>query len=278
MTTLVNGRETTSLPVADRGLQYGDGLFETIALRAGLPLLWERHLQRLTEGCQRLGLAPPDRLLLRQELDRIAGTGMRAVAKIILTRGASGRGYRPDAAGSVTRIVQRLAWPAYPANAAHHGVALRWCATRLARQPRLAGLKHLNRLEQVLARAEWQDEYAEGLMCDSDGLVIEGTKTNLFLVQADGTLVTPDLSQSGVAGVMRAQVLDSVTAMGLDCRVGPVTVGMIESAQELFLTNSLIGLWPVRQLEARRYVVGPISKKIQATLQAAGCLAEPVSA
>ena len=273
MTTLVNGLETETLPVADRGLQYGDGLFETIALLNGKPLLWERHLQRLTEGCQRLGLALPDGQLLRQELDRIAGTGIRAVAKIILTRGASSHGYRPEVASDVTRIVQRLAWPVSPENAARDGVAVRWCSTRLARQPRLAGLKHLNRLEQVLARAEWQDDYAEGLMLDSDGLVIEGTKTNLFTVQADGTLATPDLSQSGVAGVMRAQILDSVAALGLVCRVEPVNVSMLESAQELFLTNSLIGLWPIRQLEARHYVAGPVSKKIQTALQAAGCLA-----
>ena len=278
MTTLVNGLKTENLPVADRGLQYGDGLFETIALRAGLPLLWERHLQRLTEGCRRLGLSPPDAPLLRRELDQIAGNETRAVAKIILTRGVSTHGYRSPAAGGVTRIVQRLAWPTTSANAMLDGVALRWCTTRLARQPQLAGLKHLNRLEQVLARAEWRDEVDEGLMCDSEGLVIEGTKTNLFLVEADGTLVTPDLSQSGVAGVMRAQILDSAAAMGLGCRVGPVSVGMVESAQELFLTNSLIGLWPVRQLEARRYVVGPISQKIQAALQAADCLAEPISA
>jgi len=273
VTILVNGLVTTTLPVADRGLQYGDGLFETIALRNGEPLLWERHLQRLTGGCRRLGLPPPDAQLLRQELDQIAGTETRAVAKIILTRGGSGRGYRADPGAAATRIVQRLAWPAHSENIAQHGALVCWCAMRLARQPRLAGLKHLNRLEQVQARAEWQDEYAEGLMRDSDGLVIEGTKTNLFLVQADGTLVTPDLSQSGVAGVMRAQILDSTAALGLVCRVEPVTVGTLESAQELFLTNSLIGLWPIRQLEARQYVVGPVSKKIQAALQAAGCLA-----
>ena len=273
MTTLVNGRDTENLPVADRGLQYGDGLFETIALKNGKPLLWERHLQRLGEGCQRLGLVSPDGQLLRKELDQIVGTEPRAVAKIILTRGLSSRGYQPVEASSCTRIVQRLVWPVSPENAAREGVAVRWCTTRLARQPRLAGLKHLNRLEQVLARAEWQDDYAEGLMLDSDGLVIEGTKTNLFAVLADGTLVTPDLSQSGVAGVMRAQILDSVTALGLVCKIEPVSMGMLESAQELFLTNSLIGLWPIRQLEARHYVVGPVSQKIQAALQTSGCLA-----
>lgn len=262
-----------NLPVADRGLQYGDGLFETLALRNGEPLLWDRHVQRLGEGCQRLGLPAPDASLLREEVTRIAGSEARAVAKIILTRGTAGRGYRADASATTTRIVQRLSWPTHPDAAGKEGVIVRWCDTRLARQPRLAGMKHLNRLEQVLARAEWQDDYAEGLMRDTDGLVIEGTRTNLFLVRDDGTVVTPDLSQSGVAGVMRAQVLDSAAAMGLNCIVQAVTTDMVESAQELFLTNSLIGIWPIRRIEARHYVVGQISQTLQAALHAADCLA-----
>ncbi|MEK7304311.1 MAG: aminodeoxychorismate lyase [Pseudomonadota bacterium] len=273
MTTLVNGQASTNLQVADRGLQYGDGLFETLALRNGDPLLWDRHIQRLGDGCRRLGLPAPEASLLREEVTRIAESEAHAVAKIILTRGTAGRGYRVDASGTVTRIVQHLPWPAYPDAAGKEGVTVRWCETRLARQPRLAGMKHLNRLEQVLARAEWQDDYAEGLMCDTDGLVIEGTMTNLFLVRADGTVVTPDLSQSGVAGVMRAQVLDSAAAMGMNCIIQAVTTDMVESAQELFLTNSLIGIWPIRRIEARHYVVGQISQTLQAALHAADCLA-----
>lgn len=273
MTTLVNGQVGACLPVNDRGLQYGDGLFETLALRNGEPLLWDRHIQRLGEGCQRLGLPAPNMALLREELARITGLKERAVAKIILTRGNAGRGYRPDTHSVAMRIVQCLPWPAFPDTAGKEGVDVRWCETRLARQPRLAGMKHLNRLEQVLARAEWQDDYAEGLMCDTDGLVIEGTKTNLFLVRDDGTVVTPDLSQSGVAGVMRAQILDSVASMGLTCTIQNVTTDMVESARELFLTNSLIGIWPIRRIEARHYVVGKISQTLQAALHAADCLA-----
>jgi len=273
VTTLVNGQVSVSLSVTDRGLQYGDGLFETLALRDGEPLLWDRHVQRLGEGCRRLGLPAPEASLLREEVTRIAGSAARAVAKIILTRGTAGRGYRADAASSATRIVQRLPWPAYPVAAGKEGVAVRWCETRLAHQPRLAGMKHLNRLEQVLARAEWQDDYAEGLMRDTDGLVIEGTKTNLFLVRDDGTVVTPDLSQSGVAGVMRAQILDSAAALGMCCIIQAVTTDMVESAQELFLTNSLIGIWPIRRIEARHYVVGQISQALQAALHAADCVA-----
>ena len=273
MTTLINGKAGTPLSADDRGLQYGDGLFETLALRRGEPLLWERHVQRLREGCQRLGLPMPESGLLRDELAQIAGSDARAVAKIIMTRGSAGRGYRATTSGTATRIVQCLPWPAYPDSYGKAGVLVRWCKTRLARQPQLAGLKHLNRLEQVLARAEWQDDYAEGLMCDTDGHVIEGTKTNLFLVRDDGTVVTPDLSQSGVAGVMRAQVLESATALGMNCAIQETTTDMVESAQELFLTNSLIGIWPIRQIEARHYVVGQISQTLQAALHASDCLA-----
>jgi len=273
VTTLINGHEGASLPVTDRGLQYGDGLFETLALRNCEPLLWGRHIQRLGDGCQRLGLPAPETELLHEEVTRIAGTEARSVAKIILTRGVAGRGYRMETSGSATRIVQRLPWPAYPEAAGKEGVIVRWCDTRLARQPLFAGIKHLNRLEQVLARAEWRDDYAEGLMRDTDGLVIEGTKTNLFLVLTDGTVVTPDLSQSGVAGVMRAQVLDSAAAMGLRCIVQAVTADMVESAREVFLTNSLIGIWPIRRIEARYYVVGQITQTLQAALHAADCIA-----
>lgn len=265
MRTLINGEAADRIDVADRGLQYGDGLFETIAVVNGRIGLWERHLERLAAGCRRLGLAPPDPQRLRQEVEQVAGDGERTVVKIVVTRGRSARGYRPDDSAEPTRIVRALPWPDLPA-AAPEGVRVRWCALRLARQPRLAGLKHLNRLEQVLARAEWRDEYAEGLMCDTEGLVIEGTMSNLFVVY-QGVLTTPDLSESGVAGVVRAEVLARAPALGIPVAVRPVTPAMVEAAEELFLTNSLIGLWPIRQLETRDYVVGKITQALQQALQ-----------
>jgi 4-amino-4-deoxychorismate lyase len=269
MLILVNGQASDVVPVADRGLSYGDGLFETIAVRHGEPQLWSRHMQRLAEGCRRLELPEPDTDQLRAETQRVTGQTARAVVKIVLTRGTGARGYRPDGAIAPTRIVQGLPWPAHNGEPARDGVAVRWCNMRLARQPRLAGLKHLNRLEQVMARAEWRDEYAEGLMRDTEGLVIEGTMSNLFLVH-EGVLVTPDLSQSGVAGVMRAAVLDLAATLGIPSAMQPVTTAMVEGAQELFLTNSLIGLWPVMRLETRNYVVGKITQTLQEALSGGG--------
>jgi 4-amino-4-deoxychorismate lyase len=266
MRTLINGTVADQVDVGDRGLMYGDGLFETIAVENGRIGLWERHLERLVAGCRRLGLAPPDPHLLRDEAKRVTGDDGRAVVKIVVTRGRGARGYRPDDSAEPTRIVQALPWPGLPTTAAIEGVRVRWCALRLARQPQLAGLKHLNRLEQVLARAEWRDEYAEGLMRDTEGLVIEGTMSNLFLVH-QGVLTTPDLSESGVAGVVRAEVLARAPALGIPVAVRPVTPAMVEAAEELFLTNSLIGLWPIRQLETRDYVVGKITQALQQALQ-----------
>lgn len=269
MTILVNGLETDHLSAGDRGLQYGDGLFESIAIRDGRPLLWERHMMRLAEGCQRLMIPMPDPDILRQEVARVTHGEFLAIAKIIVTRGDSGRGYRSTTGTTPTRVVRRYSWPKFITDSAVTGVRVRWCRLRLSGQRALAGLKHLNRLEQILARLEWQDEYAEGLMCDADGRVIEGTMSNLFLVHED-TVVTPDLSESGVAGVMRAEVLAQAAAHGIATRISPLTVAMVESAEELFLTNSLIGIWPVTRLEMKPYVVGKTTQTLQAALQAAG--------
>jgi 4-amino-4-deoxychorismate lyase len=265
MLTLVNGVETGLVATADRGLQYGDGLFETIAVRNGKPRLWERHLQRLQNGCERLQIAMPENSLLEHEMQQAMQGEREAVVKIVLTRGAGGRGYRFDTATPPTRIISTHPWPTYPEQNRSQGVAVRWCRTPLARQPLLAGLKHLNRLEQVLARAEWREEYAEGLMCDSAGQVIEGTMSNLFLVR-NGVLLTPDLSQCGVEGVMRAEVLDRARQLGIETKIQPITPVAVSSADEMFITNAVIGLWPVSSLESKRYAVGKVTQALQAAL------------
>ena len=267
MHTLINGQPSDAIPITDRGLLYGDGLFETVALRQGSPVLWSGHMQRLAEGCRRLELPSPNPDQLLTEVLQVSSSAERSVAKIIITRGGGTRGYRPMPMDSATRIVMGLPWPVLPVDAKSTGVTARWCKTRLARQPRLAGLKHLNRLEQVLARAEWQDDYTEGLMRDADGLVIEGTMSNLFLVDR-GTLITPDLSQCGVAGVMRAAILEFAQQCGIPHTVRPVTPPMVEEADSLFLTNSLIGIWPIFRLETRHYeVAGKITQTLQTALQ-----------
>ena len=246
----------------DRGLAYGDGLFETIAVKAGHPLLLELHLQRLALGCSRLAIAA-DHVLIRSELLTYAQQMGDGILKLILTRGDSQRGYGASPGAQPRRILQASPSASYPQATSRDGVVLFDCATRLSEQPLLAGLKHLNRLEQVLARSEWQDPaYAEGLMRDTSGRVVEGVFSNLFLVQ-DGRLLTPDLQRSGVAGVMRAALLVEAARLAIPCHITDISLEQLQQADELFVCNSVYGVWPVRAFADLSWPVGPLTRKLQ---------------
>jgi 4-amino-4-deoxychorismate lyase len=267
MDSWVDGQPADTLSLKDRGLAYGDGLFETIAVRRGQPLLLERHLSRLADGCARLAISA-DHELLRNELLAYALALGDGVLKLILTRGDSLRGYAADPAAQPRRILQGNPPVAYPAVHGEQGVRLFPCATRLSRQPLLAGLKHLNRLEQVIARSEWQDtEHAEGLMLDQAGRVIEGVFSNLFLVR-DGVLITADLNRCGVAGVMRAELLFQAESLGIPTQITDITLEQLQWADEVFVCNSVYGIWPVKAYAALSWPVGPLTRKLQTIARA----------
>lgn len=267
MKLLINGRADGGLEAADRGLAYGDGLFETLALRAGRPLNWSRHWARLARGCERLRLPLPERGLVEAEIDRLAGGVERGVLKLILTRGPGGRGYRLPESPHPTRLLSLHPWPDYPERWRRDGVALRICRTRLGLNPALAGLKHLNRLEQVLARAEWADEVQEGLMLDVRGRVICGTMSNLFVLKG-GRLLTPRLNEAGVEGVTRERILALAPRLGLETEVVPLSLPALYGAEGLFVCNSLIGLWPVRRLEGKAFRIPPMVRRLEEALSA----------
>ena len=253
----------------DRGLQYGDGLFETVKVEGGSPEFWDRHLERLAEGCERLGLAAPETDVLAREAARLCAGNERCVLKIIVTRGAGGRGYGSPESPVPTRILSRHPWPDYAPAAWREGVVVRVCSARLATQPLLAGIKHLNRLEQVMARREWDDPaIAEGLMLDTDGFVVDGTMSNLFIV-AGGRLATPDLSLCGVAGVMRAVVLEAAAKLAGPAEVTRLTLDQVRAADEVFVTNSLVGIWPVRELDGTLYRLGGLARRLAEEVEAA---------
>lgn len=262
MLAWVDGRPAEVLSVRDRGLAYGDGLFETIAVSGARPRLLARHLARLAEGARRLGM-PLDIALMERELLAFCAQLGDGVAKLLLTRGDALRGYAVPADCVLRRVLLGAPAPAYPPVNFEQGIALFPCATRLAEQPLLAGLKHLNRLEQVLARSEWSDPaFAEGLMRDTSGRVIEGIFSNLFLV-LNGVLVTPALQRCGVAGVMRAELLAFAAEQGIASEIRDVAYDELLCAEEVFLCNSLYGIWPVRRLEAHAWPLGAITRKLQ---------------
>jgi len=259
---LINGVPGDRIDIHDRGLQYGDGVFRTLRIDQGHPRHWLRHYRKLQQDCAALGIACPDAELLAGELRQLAASRSDGIAKIIVTRGRSGRGYAPSSTATPTRILMISPLPDFPAAYWLQGVRARVCDLRLSHQPRLAGIKHLNRLENVLATMEWDDsEIAEGLLLDTDDNVVEGTRSNLFLVR-DGDLFTPDLSQCGVAGVQRARVMDWAASNDMSFRVGKLSLDDVLAADEVFLVNSVIGLWPVCQLRERNWRQHPISLQI----------------
>ncbi|AGI25074.1 4-amino-4-deoxychorismate lyase [Pseudomonas sp. ATCC 13867] len=266
MLSWVDGRSAEALSVRDRGLAYGDGLFETISVSAGRPRLLARHMARLEEGVERLSL-PVSLDRVENELLRFCTALGDGVAKLMLTRGEGARGYAPQVDAQVRRLLLGSPAPAYPARHREEGVQLFPCVTRLAEQPLLAGLKHLNRLEQVLARAEWNDPaFAEGLMRDVSGRIIEGVFSNLFLVR-DGQLITADLCRCGVAGVMRAEVIERAGDLGLPVIVRDIDFAELARADEVFLCNSLYGIWPVRGMDGHAWPVGSLTRKLQGQLR-----------
>lgn len=266
VTFLIDGRESAQLPADDRGLQYGDGLFETCMLRRGRIELWPQHLDRLIAGCQRLGIPAPDPIQLGTELRSLCAGRNDGLIKLIITRGSGGRGYRPPTAPVPRTIWQLHPGPVYPAEYAVQGVRLHHCHSRLSQNPRLAGIKHLNRLEQVLARAEWSDPaIPEGLLQDSVGNWIEGTMSNLFVVR-DGALLTPDLSRCGVAGVMRDQILALAAEQGIASHITDIDTATLDAADELFISNSVMRIWPVRALGDRPYPPGALTHGLAGTL------------
>lgn len=244
-----------------RGLAYGDGLFETMRARGGALPWWPAHRARLLAGAARLGIVPPSPDALDREVGAFAARHPEAAIKLILTRGSGGRGYAPSPDAAPAWLLQAAPLPP-PMRAG--GLVLRWCRTPLAIQPALAGLKHCNRLEQVLARAEWRDAgIDEGLMRDTDGRVVCATAANLFVFR-DGRWSTPPVDRCGVAGVCRGRLVGA-----LDAGEATLSVEAVESADALLLCNALRGILPVARLGARTWAPHPAVAEAQRLLAAA---------
>jgi 4-amino-4-deoxychorismate lyase len=254
VTVWVNGRRRSTLnyrapDYRDRGLNYGDGLFETMRVQGRRIRLLDYHLDRLYAGCRRLRIAVPPAADLRRELERIAATRNDAVLKLIVTRGSGARGYRPTGRERTTRILQLQALPPISALQAATPARVRLCATPLSVNVRLAGLKTLNRLDSVLARTEWRDTRIwEGLMSDSDGRWVCGTMSNLFLVHGH-TLATPLLDRCGVAGVMRRWILANAASLRLRSVERRIRWQDLAGADEVFMSNAVVGIRSVRTIE-----------------------------
>ncbi len=242
---LVDGVPGNLISIRDRGLLYGDGVFRTLRIVNGQPECWPLHFAKLQHDCEALGISCPSYDVLTHELSGLLKDHAQAVCKIIVTRGQAVRGYAPQPGASHI-------WDASPLPLPQDNAAkLILCKLRLSHQPRLAGIKHLNRLENVLAAAECIDA-DEGLLQDVAGHVIEGVRSNVFLIR-QGRLITPDLSLCGVAGVQRDRVISAAAALGVPVEIRRVELDEVSLADEVFLSNSVFGIRPVACFEQRSW-------------------------
>lgn len=273
---ILNGHPTpapeAAVSVFDRGFQYGDGCFETLAAVDGQVRDLDDHLERLAHGARLLGLPEPESARVAEELNELCPVEGRAVLKVIYTRGSGGRGLAPPAEAAPTRVVMRGPWPGHPAEHWTQGVRVRLCETRQIPGRALDGrIKHLNQLNRITARMEWEgSDPAEGLLRDLEGRILEGTVTNLFAVR-DAALITPELGRSGLPGITRGRVLGLAREAGFTAVEGELTPSDLAGAEEVFLTNSLIGIWPVRgitDLGVAWQAPGPVTDRLMALLEA----------
>jgi len=264
---LVNGKHSNLISIRDRGLLYGDGVFRTLRAVGGIALHWSLHYQKLQHDCAALGIDCPELELLTGELGGLLELYPDGVIKIIITRGEGTRGYTPPIVSEPTHVWDISPLPDHLKSCTKYGIKARLCQLRLSHQPRLAGIKHLNRLENVLAANEWNDaDIAEGLLMDVAGNVIEATRSNLFVV-AQGKLITPDLSRCGVAGVQRDRVMAWAKQHNMPLDVRNISLTEVLQADESFVVNSIIGLWPLRELEKSRWADFPVTKRISQDLE-----------
>ena len=265
-----NGESASLVAIDDRAFQYGDGLFETIAIRNGEPRLWEFHMDRLAMGCDRMRIAAPDVQDLRQQLDDAVGRSHEnpayCTAKIVISSGVSARGYArrsPTDAKSYIGVFATL-----PVGLEHYrgGVETRVCSTRLALFSITAGLKTLNRLEQVLAGSESVGHSAfEGLTLDADERLICGTMSNVFIV-SNQSIITPSLHRCGVEGVMRRHTIETLRDSGIAVEVRDVGVTELYCCDEVFLTNSQFGVLPVRRCDGKVWRVHPVTREVMSKM------------
>lgn len=244
--SLINGQQADHISIRDRGFQYGDGCFETIRVLSNTPILWSAHLRRLEHACKVLQLSVNFDSLL-SEMSQLLQSNSKAdvILKITITRGEGGRGYAPSKQADSTRILQLID---YVVPATSKGARVVLCQHRISRNSHLSGIKHLNRLDQVLASAQIPSECDEGLCMDEEENVIEGCRSNLLLA-IDNELVTPDLRASGVEGVMLNHLVVEFGKQKREVKRKAISLSLLKTADEILLCNSVFGVWPIAEIQ-----------------------------
>lgn len=263
---LINGKPSEGISVFDRGFAYGDGVFRTFLVKNGVPNHWELQYQKLYQDCLALGIACPSNDELLSDITVLFNETTDSIAKIIVTRGESSRGYKVPDDIQANRVVLKLSPPTYPKSNDTQGVKLHLCELKLGAQSKLAGVKHLNRLENVLARMEWNDAtIADGLLMDSNNNVIECTMSNIF-ARFGNELITPALDQCGVAGIARARIIENSKLFNLDVKVEGLKLDKLMQSDEIIICNSLFGAWQVVAFNDKQWPKQNLDKQLREML------------
>ena len=244
--SLVNGVESWHVSVEDRGLLYGHSVFETVAVKAGVPLCFSAHLDRLERSASKLGI-PVSRPQIEKESVQLCAEQDSCVLRITITIGVGGRGYATPADPSPTRILTLHDRPR--ANELlNGGIRVGVSSYRIGSVPMLAGHKHGNRLEQIVIRDSWQPGWQEALVFDQAGALIEATQANVFVRYGD-TVITPRIDNAGVAGIIRGLILSQKARLPFAIDEDVVDVAALANADEVVITNSIIGAQSVSSIE-----------------------------
>ena len=260
----VNGKISKTIDVQDRSVQYGDGVFETIAVKEKSLEFWKEHYQRLNKGCKILKIRCPSEIFLKKEINKFLKETKKKklVLKIIISRGVGGRGYNPPRNTKPTRILGIYDWPSYPQINFTKGIQMDICKTRISVQPTLSEIKHLNRLEQIIARLEWQSKaISESIMLDSNNNVIEGTMSNFFGVKKN-VFYTSTTKSAGVEGIMRRIILKLLKKNKKKYIIKKITLKEFLKFDEIFMCNSIFGIWPVIKISKKNFSFGKKTKEI----------------
>jgi len=270
MEYLINGENNNPISPHDRGIHYGDGIFETMLCKNGRILFLQDHLNRLERGCEFLHINFPGREILLNEINSLTDKNSNCIIKIIISRGPGGRGYKIPELQTPTRIVFSYPLPGNLSDIQKNGVSLEFCRRKLSCPEGFSDIKHTNRLEYILARNEITDpDIYDGILCDTSGNIIETTSSNIFWLK-NNIIFTPDLSECGLKGIMRNFLLNKPADNGanagrnkIEIRTGNFSPDMIADADEVFITNSVIGVVPVIRIDGIEFKPGMTTKLFQ---------------
>nr|WP_258404991.1 aminodeoxychorismate lyase [Shewanella psychrotolerans] len=267
----VNGARQETVSAFDRGLAYGDGLFATMRCTKEGVLFIDTHMARLTQSAKRLGIQWQPSIELKQLIASLVQQEHKSFngdfcLKLLLSRGVGGRGYQPPEKAATTEVISFHPIPSHYRQWQSTGIALQTSNMRLALQTRLAGMKHLNRLEQVLIKAQILGEgFDDWLVLDTQNTIIESSMANLFLIK-NSQVVTPSLHLSGVAGVMREQLIYWFIESGFDIDIRPVTYSELGEFEHVLLSNSLFGVVGINRIDQWFFSPSELIQKIIRTL------------